>query len=153
MYTFIDETKRGVYLRGLTYVIWETVMCKACIHFGVHVYRHQVRRKVGLPYCAGDFANARGGVYFQCCNAFLPVVSGGDPFSLARAFIEDNAICMLNYILLCASSYTALRRAAETACKANQKKESGSQSTPQFLQRHAEVLADVLSGKVKAFRV
>lgn len=98
--------------------------------------------------CTGDFEDARGGVYFDCCNAFLPLMVGGDPYVCARAFIEDNALCMLTYILTCASCYFALERAMEVSLAAS------STSTKKRKKQHYDLLLKALRrGKWKAFRV
>lgn len=51
---------------------------------------------------------AHHGVYFEFANAFVPLMTGGDPYSLARAFMEDNAPGMLGYITAYACFYYAL---------------------------------------------
>lgn len=89
-------------------------------------------------------------MYFECCNAFLPLVAGSDPFACARAFIEDNSSCMLTYIMVSASAYTALRCAAEEDFARRKKK---AVAHGQISKAHADILHDIIKGIEKAFMV
>lgn len=60
---------------------------------------------------------ARHGVYFEFANAFVPLMTGGDPYSLARAFMEDNAPGMLGYITAYACFYYALQHGVRASTK------------------------------------
>lgn len=80
-------------------------------------------------------------------------MDGGDPFACSRAFIEDNAICMLGYILLCASAYTDTRRADELAYNPKKQKGPPAPGVVPFKAIHDELLKAILNGSIKAFRV
>ena len=79
-------------------------------------------------------------------------MTGGDPFVCARAFIEDNALCLLNFLLLSAASYTALYRAAELEFAASKNKKP-SETDCNISEEHAALLAAIRAGDIKPFRV
>lgn len=92
---------------------------------------------------AGDFGLAQGGVYFEFANCFVPFMTGGDPYSLARGFMEDNAGAMIGYLTAHASCHFALIQVAEAACEG-----ARSASRPEM-----RLLEALKQGKLSPFKV
>lgn len=98
---------------------------------------------------AGEFSDARGGVYFSFVNCFVPFLEGGDNFALARAFMEDYALCIQAYLQLSACAYCMLE---ETAFLKSQLRLSKGTS-PKLAPEHEDVLKKIASGDIVMFWV
>lgn len=101
-------------------------------------------------YAARDFENAAGGVYFYFSNVFAPLVSGPDPFKLAKAHMEDNAEVMLWYFSLYVAAWSSTKEYGQSQVR---KMALGSEDARQTKAAYVGLIIDIESLRFRPFQV